>query len=455
LAALFLCRGVDAATSVDMILPTGVPVAYSSTFSFRTGSLDWGSAETFVTSATVASKTFTDGSASTGSLTVVSFAALSSATATGNIVITSSGALTRACVSGGGGGRNGNFNVCNPGDWAIDVVAASMTACNLAAAINSYNVILATCGINGASVVYTTAPFGSSTYNLFQINASTPALTVTQMSGGQDNQSFSINGKLFKANTDFFPVTSNTQTGTNIATAITNSSQTIGVVANSAAAGIVTTTSTATGLSTNYAMTSSSDSALSLSLPKTVTAPSSVGAMTGGAGPAYLVNTSTITIAGNGFSQGMQVLYTTPTVAITGLVGGTTYYIIEIPATGSQTSSFMLATSLANALAGTAVTLASIGTPTTADTYTLAPLAITGTPIIKWVVSNDNTNWLPYTTTPLGQTVPSQSYTAYSSTGAVNVFDFGHMDYGFLGMSVTAPLTGSLNVTAHVVGKMN
>lgn len=68
--------------------------------------------------------------------------------------------------------------------------------------------------------------------------------------------------------------------------------------------------------------------------------------------------------ANNEYQTGQAVLYSAPGVAMTGLTHNTTYYIIR---TGNLT--FSLATTLANALAGTAIALSSDGTGT--QTFTL------------------------------------------------------------------------------------
>jgi len=442
--------------SVDTILPVNPVQAYSSTFSIRTDGMNWASAETILTSATIAASTFNDGVASTANLTVVSYTALSSATATGTKMnISSNTALAGACISGGGP-VVGAFNVCNPAQWALDVNYSTNTACNIARAIQATGVVLSTCSWTGSTgIIYSTAPYYGSIWNSFGINSSSiTALSSSTFSGGQDNQSFTINGKTFLANTDFYPITSNAVTAAAIGTAITNSSVTIGVVAVGNSNAVVYATSTAVGTATNYALASSSNAALSLSAPVTVTAPSATSVMTGGANASYLINTSTITIAGNGFGLAQAVLFSTAAApSLTPLVSGTTYYVIPRPTAG--TGAFFLATSVTNALAGTPIVLTSSQTKTTTDTFTLSPLAITGTPSIKWLVSNDNVNWIPFTTTSSGQSISTASYGTFNSTGTVTIFDFGHVDYGYLGLGITAPTTGGVTISAHVIGKQN
>lgn len=79
--------------------------------------------------------------------------------------------------------------------------------------------------------------------------------------------------------------------------------------------------------------------------------------------------------AHNEIQTGQAVLYDTTSGVITGLSDNTTYYIIRITAT-----SFSLATSRANAVAGTVISLSGdgSGTQTFAITYTARPLGQTG-----------------------------------------------------------------------------
>ena len=61
--------------------------------------------------------------------------------------------------------------------------------------------------------------------------------------------------------------------------------------------------------------------------------------MTGGTNSAYIINTPTITIASNNFTTGLQVLYSTGTVAIGGLTNQTTYYVSVIRPNNNGVSS--------------------------------------------------------------------------------------------------------------------
>lgn len=91
----------------------------------------------------------------------------------------------------------------------------------------------------------------------------------------------------------------------------------------------------------------------------------------------------TITLSAHDFTTGLKVALTTDGVLPTGL-SATNYYVIVVDANTIQ-----LASSLSNALAGTAedITAAAGG-----GTHTLTPAAIAGGSI-KLQKSNDNSNW--------------------------------------------------------------
>lgn len=116
--------------------------------------------------------------------------------------------------------------------------------------------------------------------------------------------------------------------------------------------------------------------------------------------------TNTITVTGvsshahNEIQTGQAVFYDTTGTVMTGLTDATTYYVIRVTAT-----SFQLATTRANAVAGTAITLSSdgTGTQTFAITYTARPLGHTGGEEAHSLVTAE---------------IPSHTHTFSSSNGA-------------------------------------
>ena len=378
------------------------------------------------TSATFANKTFTDGTASTGNLTVASFAFLSSATATARMTISSNTALQNQSVYIAG------VNI----PIRVSLVASSVTACNIASDISAATVFLSTCALGSATgVVITTAPTYGSAYNNFRMDSSSPtAISASQFSGGQDNQSFTLNGVTFRANSQWFPATSNAATATSIAAAI-NASASSQTVSAQAIGAVVTTTSTAVGTSTAYTITSSS--------PSRLTATS----MTGGTNSGYSIVSEQFNIPSHGFTTALPVLYS-GTPAIGGITTGTTYYVVVVDA-----NNISLAASSALAIAGTPINLTSSSTQTTADTYTLAPLAISGTPAFKWQVSNDRTNWADYNVNTYNVLVGSITMNSYTNGGATTVWDPGPVDYNWLRLNVVGPTQGGILLKAYVSEK--
>ena len=264
-----------------------------------------------------------------------------------------------------------------------------------------------------------------------------------------------VNGVSFPANgvgsTGWFPATSNSATATSLATAINASSTTTGVVA-SAAGSVVSATATVVGTGPNsYATFSSSQAPLTIS-PYISSSPvtgSATGTMLYGTNAGYSYGGTTIQLTGNNFVLGQSVyVSTTGNVALSPLAWGSTYYVIP-----GANGSIQLATTSTGAVAGAGITFTSSQTKTTADTFTLNPSALVGTPSAQWVVSNDNTNWIPYTTTPFNITISSLTYSSYVATGTVNIFDFGHMNYGWIGLKTVAPTSGAVSFSTHLIGK--
>lgn len=417
---------------------------------FKTEVDSWVSAQTVVSSDTIPSKTFTDGTQSTGSFTVsTNYVGLSSGSATDIILVSSNAFLDTNATTLVIGPYTFQNNVVTPTGWNPDVTFSSITACNLAAYIQANSVYTSTCGVTSGSSVTVTAPYGSS-FNTYAVTSSSQAALRVQnanLSGGTDNAVACLNGTCVTANSQWFPAFSSTQTAANLATAFNTSASSLTVTVQ-ASSNVVTGTSTVVGTQTAYILTTSTQSLLTVSAPVTTVLPYGASTvMTGGTSSAYTLNSSTLTLTNHSFSTGLQVLYS-GTPAIGGLATGTTYYVTNL---GQNTLG--LATSNANAIIGSDIVITSSSSQTTAHTYTLAPLAITGTPSFQWMVSDDSVNWVPAGPTLNNLAISSVTLSAYTSTGTVNAWDFGHEDYGFLGLNVVAPTTGALNFKARVVGK--
>ena len=217
--------------------------------------------------------------------------------------------------------------------------------------------------------------------------------------------------------------------------------------------GVIGATVTLNGSFGNkYSLTSSTNGALTITvLVSSQTAGPSIGTFSGGTDPSYLLNTSTITIAGQTYGQGEGVYITTTTnVIITPLATNVTYYVITNAALGPN--AIELATTSTGAAVNLPIVLTSSTTKVSANLYTIIVPAIAGTPSVQWLASNDQTHWLPYALTPFNIAIPSVSYASYYSTGSVNNFDFAHYNYGYIGLGITSPTSGAVSIGARIVG---
>lgn len=158
----------------------------------------------------------------------------------------------------------------------------------------------------------------------------------------------------------------------------------------------------------------------------------------------YVLNTPTITIVGNNFTQALPVLLTTATVTISGLTNQTTYYISVInPNTNGVSNTFKLSLTSTGAVAGVGIVLASSSTVT--NRFTLAPLAFTNTTGgIQLQASNDNSNFVNLTTGNYGLAITSVTF---SSSGNNTLWDLGPIQYKYLRLKESPPTTGGVNYT--------
>jgi hypothetical protein len=135
---------------------------------------------------------------------------------------------------------------------------------------------------------------------------------------------------------------------------------------------------------------------------------------------------SSIAITAHGFVTGLKVALTGTNLP-TGL-SATNYWVIKIDA-----DTISLASSLANAVAGTKVTITGAGT--TADAA-LTPAAL-GSSTFACYGSNDNSNWVALT-----------SMTVAISAAGTSLFRLGSPDYRYLQLRFTAPVAGALTISA-------
>lgn len=129
------------------------------------------------------------------------------------------------------------------------------------------------------------------------------------------------------------------------------------------------------------------------------------------------------TSTANGFALGLKVQFTTSTTLPTGISAATDYFVVPITST-----TYKVATSLANALAGTVVAYTDTGT----GNQTATPVAIAAASIILQGSSDDGQTWA---------TVPNSSQ-AITADGDW-VFELDYIRY--------AAFRASLSLTAGMV----
>lgn len=399
-------------------------------------------------SVTFSAQTFTDGSKSTGSITVTSNSNLTALAATDYFTIVGAGIPCGSSVTVNGVG------LYNCLQWFSDITSTSNTAISLSNAISRNVSNVVSSAVANSRIVYTTATVKGVYGNNMTLTSNTTNITVggATFSNGRDAAMLTIAG--YQVAFTVSDVSSNTAKA--IAAAInTNSNLSPIVIATNNATGTtVFATSTVAGLITNYQITSSLDASLTINGSGKVLGPlgSSTGTFSGGTDPAYnlvLGSASVINLPAHGFTLALPVLLsTTGTNTITPLVNQTTYFVIPV-----TPNSISLATTSALAQIGYAVPLTSSQTKTTTDSFRLTATPITGTPSYRWEVSNDGLNWSPYTANSYNVTVSSVNLTSYVSTGTATTWDFGQFDYAWIRLSVVGPTAGAINLKVYGNGK--
>jgi hypothetical protein len=143
------------------------------------------------------------------------------------------------------------------------------------------------------------------------------------------------------------------------------------------------------------------------------------------------VSANTITKASHGFVSGLKVAATTDGVLPGGL-SATNYYVIVV-----SSSVFKLASSLANAVAGTAVDITSAAG---GGTHTLTPASLGGV-VVKLQRSNDGTNFDDHA-----------SHTVTISAAGNKVWELVDPFYRYVRILHT-PSAGAVNLTATLNAK--
>lgn len=357
-------------------------LAYSTSPALNLDNIDTLAFQATLASATIAAFSFDDGIPGTGTITVLKPTQMLAAGATFTITVSSNFATTNAIIT-----INGvTYQEGASRQW-LKGNTATNTATNLAVALNAASDFDAAASSN---VVYGTFTVTGAYTNAYTVTSSTQAaLAVAGPSGGLNNLRITVNGRVFDAGSAFTPVSTASGTARVISNAFMADGPTASILTSTwTAAGVVTATATSVGTASNYALTSSS--------PAIATA----AGLTNGSASDISLSGDSITLASHNISTAFPMYWTTVTgTTPTGLTNGTTYYAIKVDA-----NTIKLASSSANARAGTAVDITAVGGR---STFTLTPTAFAGTWTLYWQGSNDNLNWFTLDTSSITYSVPT------------------------------------------------
>ena len=421
------------AASMVLLLPiVGRAVTTANTFTKQAVDTSWTidlqqlgvnslSAQATYSSATIPSKTFTDGAPAVGVLTVGSVAHLSTAAASDTITITSTSGIAGAYILMPG------FQLKCGADWAAGPTVSS-AATSLAAALNKNPLITAT---PSAGVITITAKTVGAWANSIPIASSNGNIVVATalMAGGADAAVVTIHGVALKEGKDWYRGGSTGATATSLAAAVNAAPGLAGFITATPSSSDVNLAAVGNGSKYNFSLASSTgDITVSGAL------------MTGGADMGYAIGSGIISVPSHGFTVGLPVLYTEASgFPVAPLVDQTTYYIIPVGA-----DSVELATTVAHAVAGDSF-LVITGSNSPSHLYTLAPLTISGISAFTWMVSNDGLSY---------SALSGADVVAFATpfTAAVKTWDLGDINYRYLKLDVQAPDTGAVNLAAVVNG---
>lgn len=474
-AVLYILMGLSGPVMAsDIILPassqinTALNAGTTKDIDLDYQRIDAVSVQVVFSSANAQAVTFTDGTPSVGNITVSNLTSLSAAKASDQTTIVTNSGVTGQSITVTAGGVTKAL-VGGTHFKAADV--SSNTAINLVSALNAnFSSLFISTVQPGSAVVFSTAVANGSAGNAFTLTSSTVAMTVltANFAGGQDNAVITIGGYSLTATKDFAVGASNSATAILISSAINN----IGLANGGLASVIVSTvlgagnvvfaTSTFAGAWTNFSLLSSTPSAIAMSgafmtggkdsdINYNVTQNQNLGYLAAGGirGNNNTSPQSSIVKASTAWGTAQAVLFTGATKPPAPLVNQTTYFASNIVAT-----SFQLSDTSTGAVAGLFLGL-TINSITGNDSFTLTPLALSGTPSFKLQYSNDDVNFTDVyvSTSPL--LAPFQASTSFASpyTAGSSFWNLGNTYYRWLRFVYTAATNGATNINYMINGK--
>lgn len=260
--------GIRAAVSYNAYLINNPALAYTSTYTLNLATTPQGggithlSAQAILSTATVASSSFTDGRVSTGSVTVANTSALLAASATNQITIAATATvlaagatnylvvLTTSALSASSATVTYNGNPLRVNhEWFV-ASTTSGTAANIATAINKFYGIAAT--RTNSEVDLIASPAGAVTNNrTLKVNTSSITVGGATFGGGHNNRLatsvLTVNGIAYPAGYNWIVADTSSGTATSIAFLLNH----IAGLKASASGTVVYSTATASGTAGN------------------------------------------------------------------------------------------------------------------------------------------------------------------------------------------------------------
>lgn len=392
-------------------------------------SIKYIAATSYISSTTIQATSFTDGGVSTNTVTVNSVANLLPVQATATITVNSTSTITNAILYVNGVKLQAFYQ------WKIGATTAA-TAKNIAATMNLLSGIQASASSNVVYATATVAGAAGNSITLTERAATDLVLSSSTFLGGVDPASITINGVPLTVGVNVS--TTSLDTAAHVAKSFSDA-----IMATPSLSAIVKSTWTAGGV---IATTSTTAGVNAYNLVCSPTASLTRGGATysGGSAPAWSLNGTSITKTAHGFATGLPVLYTTDTLAISGLTNATTYYVSVVDA-----NHFALATTSTGAIAGSGIVLASTSTAGP-HTYTLTPTPIAGTFGFQWESSDDASTWTASQIS--GVNVSSVTF-ATPWTAATGSWDFGQFGHRYIRARATAGTGGAINLQIAVTGR--
>lgn len=370
-ALLFGGPSVQAARTITIPIASETGLAYNANYDLDVTNynLDSLSIQVVYSSNSFSTKTFTDGVASTGTITVVSTAAIHGLPGTDTLTVVSgkNGALASAkatdsllVADASTAALNGSYLNVNGRklyqnqQWFIGPTTMT-TANSIANAISAWTNF--TTSVDGSSVIVTCPSIGTSG-NSYTLTSSTPtAMTVAtaKFAGGQDSVYFTLNGYRKTNGIDW----STGKSSTNTAASIVTAAATVPGFTASASSNVVTVSCSSSGTYCTYGLSSSSAAALL----------AGAASFSGGVNPARLAVNGNVLTEGTDFTSATSTAATANAIAVA--------MNASVPISAIVTASGPVVCTLANPCGKVTLASKGVGTKTNYSLWSSANSSLT------------------------------------------------------------------------------